>query len=365
MSYLLYLLLYRVGIRISELRIRAIYDRHPLPHSIRALSDTLDELLVPHKVCRLQLRQLTAIGKPVIVVAGDGEFPFFLVERADEIIQKVRLRSVSGQTAVLSFGEFRDIWDGTALVVGKDEHVREEARIAYYFRRCIAFIDRKTCYWMAGLFIALAGWIVLRAPASVDWVALGLLIAFGALILHQTFRAVGTELEAQKLKYKHEQLLASPDTFWYLLARQPEAENSDEAMPVSNYAESDHTLTVIMNPACPQCAKVHRAITSLQNCRIDLIFIVNKDDSQSYDAALRIVSSGIRDEWPETDRIIAGWYKTRTFPPQTKVHPLAKKDLEAQIEYCRRIGIAGTPTVLIDNRRLPPPYSAEDIRYIL
>ncbi|MDE5624490.1 MAG: thioredoxin fold domain-containing protein, partial [Alistipes sp.] len=168
------------------------------------------------------------------------------------------------------------------------------------------------------------------------------------------------------LKYKHEQLLNSPDTFWHLLARQPETQpDSTEAMPVSNYAEADHTLTVIMDPACPQCAKVHRAISSLQNYRIDLIFIVNKGDNRSYDAALRIVSSGIRDTWSETDRIISGWYATRTFPPQTDVHPLARKDLEAQIAYCNRIGIAGTPTVLVDNRRLPPPYSAEDIRYIL
>ena len=50
MSYLLYLLLSRVGIRISELRIRTIYERHPLPHSIRALCDTLDELRVPNRI---------------------------------------------------------------------------------------------------------------------------------------------------------------------------------------------------------------------------------------------------------------------------------------------------------------------------
>ncbi|MDE5695396.1 MAG: thioredoxin fold domain-containing protein [Alistipes sp.] len=366
MSYLLYLLLYRVGIRISELRIRAIYDRHPLPHSIRALSDTLDDLQVPNRVRRLQFRQLITIGKPVIVVAGDSEFPFFLVEKSDEITQKILLRSVSGQTSVLSFEEFRNRWDGTVLMVGKDEQVREEARVAYYMRQCVAFIDRTTEYWVAGLFLVLVGWMLLHAPAAVDWVALGLLGILGAWIIYQLAHRAVTDRQAKQLKYKHEQLLNSPDTFWHLLARQPETQpDSTEAMPVSNYAEADHTLTVIMDPACPQCAKVHRAISSLQNYRIDLIFIVNKGDNRSYDAALRIVSSGIRDTWSETDRIISGWYATRTFPPQTDVHPLARKDLEAQIAYCNRIGIAGTPTVLVDNRRLPPPYSAEDIRYIL
>lgn len=366
MSYLLYLLLYRVGIRISELRIRTIYDRHPLPHSIRALSDTLDDLRVPNRVRKLQFRQLVTIGKPVIVVAGESEFPFFLVEKSDEITQRILLRSVSGQTSVLSFEQFRNIWDGTVLTVGKDEHIREEARVAYYFRQCLALIDRTASYWVTGLFLVLAGWTILRSPATIDWVGLGLLGVLGALVIHRIVRKTEPDQQTEQLKYKHERLLNSPDTFWYLLAKQPETEpDTTEAMPVSNYAEADHTLTVIMNPACPQCAKVHRDIASLPNCRIDLIFIVNKDDSRSYDAALRIVSSGIRDSWPETDRIISGWYETRSFPPKTDVHPLAKKDLEAQIAYCHRIGVNETPTVLVDNRRLPAPYSAEDIRYIL
>lgn len=366
MSYLLYLLLSRVGIRISELRIRTIYERHPLPHSIRALCDTLDELRVPNRICRLQFNQFTALGKPVIIMAGHDEFPFFLVKKTDEITQRILLRDASGQSSVLSFEQFRDIWDGNVLMVSKDERTRVEARIAYFFRQCLDHIDRKARYWVTGIFSALVGWTVLRSHEAIDWVTLGLLSALGLLTFRQRTDRAEKESEAEQLKYTHEKLLNSPETFWYLLAQQPRMEtDTEEAKPISNYAEADHTLTVIMNPACPSCAKVHRAISSVQNCRIDLIFLVNKGDSRSYDAALRIVSSGIQDTWPETDRLIAGWYKTRTLPSKATVHPMARKDLEAQIAYCRRIGIAETPTVLVDNHHLPAAYRAEDIRYIL
>lgn len=366
MSYLLYLLLSRVGIRISELRIRTIYGRHPLPHSIRALSDTLDELRVPNRICRLQFNQFTALGKPAIVMAGRGEYPFFLVEKADEITQRILLRDASGQSSVLSFEEFRDMWDGTVLMVSKDEQTRVEARIAYFIRQCVDRVDKKARYWVAGLFVVLIGWSILQSPEAIDWITIGLLVALGVLVFRQYNDTAEKENETEQLKYTHEKLLNSPETFWYLLAQQPEMEeDTEEAKPVSNYAEADHTLTVIMNPACPSCAKVHRAISSLQNCRIDLIFLVNKGDSRSYDAALRIVSSGIQDAWSETDRLIAGWYKTRTLPSDANVHPMARKDLEAQIAYCHRAGIAQTPTLLVDNRRLPSAYRAEDIRYIL
>ena len=50
-AYLLSALLRKRGICHDELRMAAICSRHPLPHSIRALSDTLDELHVPNPDC--------------------------------------------------------------------------------------------------------------------------------------------------------------------------------------------------------------------------------------------------------------------------------------------------------------------------
>jgi hypothetical protein len=51
-AYLLGALLRKRGIRRDALWLAAVCSRHPLPHGIRALSDTLDELQVPNMVCR-------------------------------------------------------------------------------------------------------------------------------------------------------------------------------------------------------------------------------------------------------------------------------------------------------------------------
>lgn len=366
MSYLLHLLLRRVGIRISELRIRTIYDRHPMPHSIRSLSDTLEELRVPCKVCRLEFEELRNIREAFITIVGNREFPFFLVEKWDDAARSVRLREMSGRKVVLTIEQFREMWSGTVLMIERGDRPRQEARAAYCFRQWLSFMDKTSVYWLSALIIAIGCRIILPLPGIVDPILLAAVLILSAVIVRRGFRINEKCRETDSLKYKHERLLNSPEIFWHLLALQPRMEaDSNDAVPVSNYADSDHTLTVIMNPSCPQCAQVHRAISSLQTCRIDLVFIVNEGDNRSYDAALRMVSSGIRDPWAETDRIIAGWYATRSFPPKTEVHPLAKNDLDAQIEYCRRIGITGAPTVLVDNRRLPAPYDAEDLRYVL
>ena len=366
MSYLLHLLLRRVGIRISELRIRTIYDRHPMPHSIRSLSDTLEELRIPCKVCRMEFGEFRNIREAFIAVAGDREFPFFLVETWNDAAQIVRLREVSGRTVVLTYEQFREIWSGTVLMIERGERPQQETRAVYYFRQWLAFMDKTNRYWLLGLAVAVGCRIALPAPGIVDLVLGGIVLLSAVFLARQAVRMTRKYRETDSLKYKHERLLESPEAFWHLLSLEPRMEaDSGDAVPVTNYVDSDHTLTLIMNPSCPQCAKVHRAISSLQAWRIDLVFIVNEGDARSYDAALRMVSSGIRDPWAETDRIIAGWYADRAFPPKTEVHPQAKSDLEAQIAYCRRIGITKAPTVLVDNRRLPAPYDAEDLRYVL
>lgn len=80
LSSLLFFYLHKLGVRIDLLRIEEIYSHHPLPHSIRSLSDTLDELRVENMVCRLEFGQLSEIEGPFIVVAGREEYPFCLVE---------------------------------------------------------------------------------------------------------------------------------------------------------------------------------------------------------------------------------------------------------------------------------------------
>ncbi len=172
--------------------------------------------------------------------------------------------------------------------------------------------------------------------------------------------------ETDRLKYKHERLLSDSALFWQLLERQPKAAaESSACMPITNYAEAEHTLTVVMNPSCPKCAEVHRALAGLEGYRIELLFAVNEGDRRSHDAALRMISPGISDEWPATERIIGAWYERHELPPCPAVHPLAGEDLDRHRDYCRAVGITGTPTILVDGRRLPDLYDATDLNYLL
>lgn len=495
-------------IRIDPLRIHSLYCNHPLPHSIRSVSDTLDELRIPNMVCRLEFEQLFEIEGPFIAVAGREEYPFYIVEELARESKTITMLGGNGKRSQLTFDQFKSVWDGAVLLAEKGEDTKEEPRPLYWLKNFMWHIDRTAKYWIGILaaFLLILG--AMQTPELIDlryliktvgvavsllvivkssfdprlaekfcrygkrsdcnevfksagaklfgWVSLGELslayfvssmlwgiffagnsnalflftdtlallfvvyslawqlrnrkrcmlclaidavlaadilgealvwgnfgemrfialypdliifaILFGLclLSLRTIIRTAEQNRLLPQLKFKHELLLSSPHTFWMLLDRQPEAaEGSSTAYPVSNYLEAEHTVTVVMNPSCSKCARVHQLIASLEGYTINLLFVVNEGDRKSHDAALRMISSGITGTWDITERIIAGWYERYELPPDLAIHPQAEADLQAQMDYCRRIGITGTPAVLIDNKKLPEIYDIEDLKVLL
>lgn len=495
----------KINVKINILKIEDINIRQILPHSIRSLSDTLDDLHVENMVCKLSFEQLFEIEGAFIVVAGKDDYPFHIVERLDQDSGNITLYTATKRRVTLSFDQFREVWDGTVLMAEKGEQTEEDGWLTYWIKQGLWFIDRTSKFWILALVVYFIIWGTMQNPmlsdlrylvklggvlvsllvvakASVDphlaqrfchfgkradcndvlqsagakvleWISLGelsltyfstsivwgifiaenpaavfpwlnalamlfVIYSFAWQIHHKQWCSLCllidlvlivdfiteiafwnktmTNLEfytdllnftllfvlcllsvriivsmAEKnriipqLKYKLERLLSSSETFWMLLQRQPEEPVDSNNIPaVCNFIEAEHTITVVMNPSCPKCAKVHDAIGALEGYRINLVFIVNEGDEKSHEAALAIISSGIKKDWSVTDAVIKNWYAKRELPEFLERHYRAEEDLKAQMEYCRKIHIEGTPTILVDNRKLPEVYDVEDLKIL-
>lgn len=500
--------LHKLRITVAIKRSSDALCGHPLPHSIRSLSDALDELQIPNMVCQLEFQDLFEISGPFIVVAGRDEYPFFIVEALDKEEQTIFLHTPAGSSVPIPFEHFRKMWTGIVLMAEKGVKTEEDSRPLYWLKNIFWHIDRLAKYWIGLLAVSLLVWRALQTPtpselrfiikavgvavslliivkSSLDprlaekfcqlgkhsdcnevfksagaklfgWISLGELslayfvssmlwgifftgnsnalflftdtlallfvvyslawqlrnrkrcmlclaidailiadilgealvwgdfgeirfiafypdllilgIIFGLclLSLREIIRTAEQNRLLPQLKFKHEMLLSSSDTFWALLGRQPEAaEGSSTASPVSNFLQAEHIVTVVMNPSCSKCARVHKLLASLEGYTINLLFVVNEGDRKFYDAALRMISSGITGTWDITERIIAGWYERHELPSDLAIHPQAETDLQTQMEFCSRIGIKGTPAVLIDNKWLPEIYDIEDLKVLL
>lgn len=506
---LLHSFLCALGIRIDLLHIREVYDKHPLPHSFRALSDTLDRLRVENVVCRLEFEQLFEIENSFVVVMGNDEYPFYLAEGFDTDKVSVLLRTASGRKVVQTFEQFQREWDGTVLMAEKGVDTKEDTLLVYRFKQGLWYVSRRTVFWVivlvaylliwgliknsdfsdfryliktAGLIVSLLtvvkaefrpqlvrhfchigrhadcnavfksagakwlGWVSLGELSlayfvssliwgvfiasnseavflllnvlallfviySLVWQSLyrkwctlclaidivlivdflGELFLRGEgisgwwgvefyiglinytvvfvlclLVIKKTIEIVGQNQTIPSWRFKHESLLSSPGIFWQLLALQEREPIDIDTVPViSNYAETEHSITIIMNPACSLCAKVYGIVTSLESYRVNLVFVVNNGDRKSCEAALKMISSGIKDKWEKTNRLISDWFEKRVLPENMEIDMRAPKILEVQMDYCEKIRIAGTPTIIIDNRRIPEIYDAEDLNIVL
>lgn len=232
-------------------------------------------------------------------------------------------------------------------------------------RSDVGLVAGRVCNLSGGLLSFARPHRDVRCGAGVGCIGLVVAFAVAILLARRFLGRVDRDAEIVRLRNLREQLLGIPDLFWQLLGREAEEEvDSVTAAPVSNYAEAEHTVTVVLNPSCPDCARICDVIGKLKGVRIDLIFVVDDGDRRAYDVALRLISSGITSEWGETFRLLAAWYG-RGRVPATPIHPLAGNDLSAQLNYCRRIRIVRTPTILVDNRRLPALYDAEDLKILL
>ena len=133
------------------------------------------------------------------------------------------------------------------------------------------------------------------------------------LIIKKMIEIVGQNRMIPLWRFKHECLVSSPGIFWELLALQDKEPIDIGTVPViSNYAETEHSITIIINPACSLCVKVYDIVISLEGYRVNLVFVVNSGDQRSYQAALKMISSGIKDKWEETTRRMSDWFEKKT-----------------------------------------------------
>ena len=128
---------------VSHLKIAAIYESHPMPHSIRSISDTLDELSIPHMVCKISQETIMSVDEPVIIVINKQHNPFFIVSKIDKKDKTIYLSDAKGNCNVISYDDFIRIWDGIILILDDDRQQYIDNRIYFYVKEVIYYVSKK------------------------------------------------------------------------------------------------------------------------------------------------------------------------------------------------------------------------------
>ena len=184
--------------------------------------------------------------------------------------------------------------------------------------------------------------------------------------------AEGSKIE--KITQEINSIKANEEIFTTLLQKQPHYEVSRETSAIFlGNTESDLLITVLTNPHCNPCARMHARIENLlkqaPNLGIQYIFSSFNEEleySSRFLTAIYLNEGGgkaqeIFSEWFESGKLqkeeFFQKYQTNSDSPAIEIECAKHKMWREQTK------IGATPTILVNGHKLPDQYKIEDLRY--
>lgn len=162
------------------------------------------------------------------------------------------------------------------------------------------------------------------------------------------------------------------------------SEQQDFVQPKEDWAiqlgnvEAEHIITVITNPYCLHCIKAHSSLSELLKFRADfqarIILVPNESDDQNEYSKLNehLIALNDLNDQVLISEALDSWYKQKQkkYFEWAKKYPVKINDnvalkLAKHYGWCELAGITGTPTILIDGRRLPDSFQISELKYML
>ena len=252
------------------------------------------------------------------------------------------------------------------------------------------FVIKQWCLLCLGIVALLIGQFVLslfqmdkEAVFSFDFSEVVTLL-FGFLLAFTGFRTVGQALkhirvlELDKVRFFY--FKRNFSLFQFLLQKSPQLNTKIQGLKELSFGNVDAPLeiTVVSNPFCSHCKKVHNLVETLLNrypehIRLNIRFLValHNPKSPGITISARLIElyqyfgpdtsleamHDIYNGLPETE-----WLKKWG---QTEDYQAAVKSLELMSEWSTGNQINFTPEVLVNGRAYPREYEREDLVYFI
>jgi uncharacterized membrane protein len=180
-------------------------------------------------------------------------------------------------------------------------------------------------------------------------------------------------LKQQLHKFKY-----NTELFNNMMVRQPKytQPNEDWSIVLGNSAASN-VITMVTNPYCPPCTKMHKLLHELLEQRADIqariVFAgTNTDSDIKTPVSRHLMALNEQTDKSKVLQALYDWYeqKQKNYEAWAKAYPVALngiefKKLEEQKAWCQIAEVTSTPTMLLNGYRLPNLYQLPDLKYML
>lgn len=167
------------------------------------------------------------------------------------------------------------------------------------------------------------------------------------------------------------------DFFNRMLIIQPKYSLPDEDWCILlGNKEASNIITMVTNVHCAPCAKMHKILDEFINHYDDLqariVFTSpNKNDSKISVCHKLMALNELKDKCI-VKKALNDWYEgtKKNYKNWEKIYPIEYHEseflkIDKQRDWCKMVGVTGTPTFLLNGYRLPELYHLPDLKYML
>lgn len=204
---------------------------------------------------------------------------------------------------------------------------------------------------------------------------------FLPIILWYTLKPlIEKSLKSEQYFASWKRLFTNPDVFSLTLAEQPTAPDGYESLGLHKGNLSAKNIIIkICSPTCTPCANAHEIFNDIlstnKDCQIITIYQVDyREESFSRIFAKHMLSLNDMGDKNLLNNAMDYWYlnKNRTYEELVKKFPVPKellekhsKKIDAMNDWCENAEVQYTPTVYINNKKLPKEFNLIELKNIL
>jgi len=202
---------------------------------------------------------------------------------------------------------------------------------------------------------------------------------FPSVVLYLFMPFVVESREVIPLKHTLHNLLTNRSIFDATLKTQPKfnIDNSLKQIAFGNL-ESPTTLTIITNPFCEPCARLHSELEGIlsmyeDNICLRIIYAADTKNNEKNKIIKHLIAVYLQYDISEVKKIYAHWFSIGKEDPElfVKLFPVNIEDNEVlklfnqHLKWCKNAEIAFTPILIMNNYKVPLWYTLNHIGHFV
>ncbi|MDL2264945.1 thioredoxin domain-containing protein [Parabacteroides sp. OttesenSCG-928-G21] len=229
-------------------------------------------------------------------------------------------------------------------------------------------------FWAIFAVNVIFGYIVVPELSLLNIFLVGCIYLVPILSINILIPSLSKGEKNEQITYEINSIKATEDVFISLLKQQPYYEvTKDISKIIFGNPDADILITVLTNPHCNPCSKMHKRINNLlqENEKSICIQYIYSSFNEKLKSSSKFLIATYLEKENESHRIYNEWFEGGRVKRETffSENPVTIEAESVKAEFLRHEAwqedtqLRATPTILVNGYKLPDKYKIEDLRY--